>query len=567
MNGFLVTRQLNAHSNKNEYHHSQQVNVGDFSYIIESHQCHVEVLNNGDVFIFDGYTFPENNQLIIDAIAQRNFTALSAIEGHFSGLYIENNTVIGFNDRFGGKTLFWQIDKQALLISSRSSLMPIFNVETDIVAKSEIFEFRWTTAQNTLLSSIKQLKVRSYIQFDNKNKALQETYWQLTSPKHDRVGDTEKILATKNALLKCLKKANQRYKKVAVFLSGGVDSSILAALSKNVFEECYLITPIFNGEENPELENAKIFAKTLGLPLNLVEISPVKLQDDLECLIAIKREPLRHYSSLAMMAMMKAVPDGIDAVIYGEAADTLFGSNGIKRIKTHAHWKKQTRLIPKFALDLVKKITPGRGRVLSKLKESSLREVILSSMRIKYTKQESECLQNISKQPSKVEGWLWDIEADNISEAMLRHAAQERILTADAATHFSEAEMIAEIYGKHIISPFFTPTAIDIASTLTEQQYFGDNYVKPILRELACEFFPRELIYQKKHGFPVPFISWLNGPLNPLITTLKAERVLFDGRLLDALTVEENFEMLWLLINWHLLEQHLHKSCLVRSTT
>ncbi len=555
MNGFLMTRQKVSTLLSEVVKTNNDYFVGDYIYHIEASNCFIETFSNGDVIIIDGYIFPDNNQAIVDALVNDNIDALSALEGHFSGILITEKYVTGFNDRYGGKTLFWQALNEKLFISSCSALMPIFDLEPNQDAISETIDFRWTSGENTLLESIKKLKVRHIVTFTDSYNAQQKAYWHLPLPKYDSVSDSEKIELTKQSLIGCLEKAQKRYKKVAVFLSGGVDSSILAALSKDVFEECYLITPIFKGEENPELENAKAFAKVLNLPLNFVEIVPSQLKADLEVLLSLKREPLRHYSSLAMMAMMRAIPDGYDAVVYGEAADTLFGSNAINRIVTHSRWKKQTSYIPKVILNLFKKVIPGRISILLKLKKTSLKEIVLSTMKIKYSEKERDFLKQLTTYSSIITSWLWDEKVGKSDGAMMRHVAQERVLTCDAATHFYEAEIIAQLFNKHIISPFFTPEAIDVASTLSDQQYFGDSYVKPILRELACEFFSRELIYQKKLGFPVPFIAWLQGPLSDLISEVQKETELFDGKKLKTLDINEHYELYWLIINWKICNQ------------
>lgn len=523
---------------------------------------------NDSIIFIDGYTFPDNFQLIACAVAKGDYQYLNKVEGHFCGVVISNNGVIGFNDRYGGKTLYWQKQGDNLIITSRIAEMPIYDLNVNKEALSESFYYRWTTGCNTLLSLVEKLMVRHIVNFNNQNTITQKKYWQLPQPKHNTLALTQKVSKTKSLLVETLKQASKQYKKVAIFLSGGVDSSILAALSKDIFEQCYLITPVFSGENNPELKTAKTFAKIIGLELHLIEIEPSVLEDDLKQLISLKREPLRHYSSLAMMAMMKAVPADYDAVIYGEAADTLYGSNGIKRFITHATWKKKSQNVPLFILKLLQKIVPGRGKILVQLKNKSLRDILLSITEIKYSHAEKNIIQQLCGENQAIlKDWLWHKEPNDVSLEMLRHVAQERILTSDAAVHFNEAEIIAQYYGKHIISPFFSEESIQLSKTLSDDDYFGDSYVKPVLRELACEFFPRELIYQKKHGFPVPFISWLNGPLQHLVSNLKAERKLFDGRLLDDFTVTENFEIFWLLINWQILDQYFNDCCLTDSTT
>jgi asparagine synthase (glutamine-hydrolysing) len=567
--GFLLLE-----SNKSDgMHHDNMNNVEHLEFAGKSYAIYysnnifrVKLGNN--LIVIDGYTFPDDFHAIANAMIEEDYHYLAKAEGHFCGVVINPGGIVGFNDRYGGKTLYWKQHSEHLIITSRIANMPIYDLDFNKLALSESCYYRWTTGRDSLLPSVKKLIIRSVVKFSNPDTIVQHSYWRLTQPEHNNVPLAEKVSQTKFLLIKALNAASQKYKKVAIFLSGGVDSSILAALSKDIFQQCYLITPVFSGEENPELETAKVFAKSLNIPHYLIEIDPTVLEADLKKLISLKREPLRHYSSLAMMAMMKAVPEEFDAVIYGEAADTLYGSNGIHRFITHARWKKQSQYIPLLALKLIKKIIPGRGKVLVDLKSKSLRDILLSITEIKYSPAEKQVIAQLcGEEQAEISDWDWHKTVNDISPELRRHAAQERILSSDAAVHFNEAEIIAQHFGKHIISPFFSDESICLSSSLTDDDYFGDSYVKPVLRELACEYFSRELIYQKKHGFPVPFIAWLNGPLKHLVSSLRAERTLFDGRILDDFTVNDNFEIFWLLINWQILSQHLDKCCVSDDTT
>lgn len=571
MTGFLVTSIADLEIITALPTNSLLVKVAGRSFLVvgfskDNNRCY-QSYDEQHLLIIDGYTAVADMSDLVDIVKQQNWSLLNTLEGHFSGLLITQNNIIAFNDRYGGKNIYWQYQQKQLMFASQLSLMPLQSNTLNADGLYEALHYRWTTGEHTLISGINKLPIRHHAAFTLTGDVKLQAYWHLPQPEPNKDSLSVKVEQTQQALTARLLQVRERYDKVAIFLSGGVDSSILAALAKPIFKQCYLITPVFKGLANPELSTAKAFAKRLDLPHHLVEINPDDLLADFESLVALKREPLRHYSSLAMMAMMRAIPDGYQAVLYGEAADTLYGSNGIKRVITHYHWKKQTQYIPNFFLHLLKKILPGRGRVLLTLKQRSLRNIILSVTKLTYSKKALNIVEGMLKKhaaPCQLNCWQWNKSVNETNAKKLRHSAQERILNSDAATHFAEAELIAQCFNKHIISPFFVAESITISSRLTEKDYFGDgsnnNVVKPVLRELACKFFPRELIYQKKHGFPVPFIDWLKGPLKGLVKDIESEQQLFDGAKLEQLTIEDDFEIYWLLINLSLLEKHLGSS-------
>ncbi len=557
MNGFIITRYLKKNIANPEVEQGQYHSLGQYSYHIQAENCQLIKKDNA-ILLLDGYLIPDDIEPLFQALSSNDIGRLNHFDGHFSGVYIHGDEVLAFNDRFGGKTLYWQYYQQQLILCSRSINMPLYDDKKSCEGGWELLKYRWLTGENTLLANVKKLPPHHSLIFkENKNNSPL-SYWQLPQPHYDNQALETKVNQTKAILVKNLAKNAKKYKKVAIFLSGGVDSSILAALAKDVFEHCYLITPVFKGAANPELDTAIAFAKSLGLPHQLVEVELDNLSADLTTLTALKCAPLRHYSSLAMMAMMKAIPDDYEAVLYGEAADTLFGSNAIKRVLTHYRWKRQTQFIPSTLLRLFASVVPGRGKILLNLKKQTLRSLILSVTAIKYTPEEMRIITKLlPSHETDIESWGWQKTVNEISPAILRKVTQERILNSDAATHFYEAELIAQHYQKHIISPFFDPKVVQLSATLNDAQYFGEDYVKPVLRELACQFFPRALIYQKKHGFPVPFIDWLAGPLASLVNEVKQEGYLFNGSELEHLNVKDHFELFWLLINWLLVHKHI----------
>ncbi|MDT0603809.1 asparagine synthase C-terminal domain-containing protein [Thalassotalea castellviae] len=553
MPGFCIKRHPKVIDSK-DYH----LSVGQFTYEINAKDCINIPLPQGGLILLDGYFWPQDTNKFKEIILTKQFDQLSQFEGHYSGICITEEECLIFNDRFGGKTIFYQQNENLVTIASRICLLPVENKALALDAVHECFIFRWTSADKTLLSDTCKLRARSYGTVSHKGTVKQQCYWQLPPANYTNAPFKDKQTSVKHALQTHLRQASQRYKKVAIFLSGGVDSSLLAGLSKDIFDQCYLVTPVFKGQKNPELATAKAFAKQLDMPHHLVEVNPETLEQDLQYLIQLKREPLRHYSSLAMLAMMKAIPDEYDAVIYGEAADTLFGSNGINRINTQYNWKQSTKHIPLWLLELIKKIVPGRGKVLVDLKSISLTELIYSLTAIQYSEKSNKVIKQIDLgRDSKLETKPWQQDISAIMRENVRHVAQRYIISSDVEKHFEEAELIAEQFNKHIISPFFAPDVIDLANTLNDSDYYGTEFVKPILREIACEYFDRELIYQRKYGFPVPLVDWLNGSLSSLVEEVRNEKRLFNGKLLDGLSVDADYEIFWLLINWKILHQQL----------
>lgn len=518
---------------------------------------------NESVLLVDGNPIGCSLAELATAINEDDNALFEKVDGHFVAILITSNCIFLINDKYGAKTWYWQKEQEQLVLSSIQTLLPINSMSLNSLSKKECFKYRWITQGRTLFSNCFRLTFASKAQL-SAGIIQQQPYFSLPKPSYLTQDMDYLVSETKNALIASLKKAEKHYTCVAVFLSGGVDSSILAALAKQTFDKIYLITPVFEQGENPELATAKLFAETLNITPILVTINEQALLEDMQTLINLKREPIRHYSSLALMAMMRAVPSDAQAVVYGEAADTLFGSNGMKRLEIHTGWHSKLRYVPQFVIDLLKLVKPERGQLLSTIKNTSFNDFFHQLTQIQYTAKAKEILGNNLNIPDlEVNEKIAHLKGQ---KNLYRYLAQQLIIGSDVQKHFEEMEYIANLYNKAVISPFFDANVIEISSQLSPNQFFGDSHVKPVLRELACQYFKRDAIYQRKYGFPVPFVRWLEAPLKHLVNNVYNEKKLFNGEAVATLSLKEDYELIWFYINWQLLNNAIFEQSVNNSS-
>jgi len=256
--------------------------------------------------------------------------------------------------------------------------------------------------------------------------------------------------------------------------------------------------------------------------------------------------------------LMRAIPDEYQLVIHGEAADTLFGMGPISRTQTYLNWKNYTDLVPDLLLALMARLPYGRLQSLLRKVRSSRLDLTLQHFQIQYDRQAMRIIEE-----------LYDADLDRLyahrlvatrptkDYVDLRRLLQQIVLKCSVANHFRELDISASCFNKHFFAPFLSEPIMSAAKTLTREQYFSNKAAKPVLRELACEHFEREMIYSRKRGFEVPFIEWLQGPLAHLIENVLEERRLFDGRALSGMSVKRQFSLYWSLINWQVLNNEL----------
>ncbi|QBY04177.1 asparagine synthetase B family protein [Thalassotalea sp. HSM 43] len=538
---FGFNLQLDMNSDPLAWPQSAQVDVAD-----SSQHWLDETLDNGDRLLLFGYFWGCALEELRADMQARQFTKLCNLDGHFCGAIISQGKVYLFVDRYRGKGMYWRQVKQQLQLTSHLQNFPVGDLQFSQQGWQQCTRFRLETWYQGYYLHIDRLPTRSYAVIEKHQQQVSQYDWNHTAL--SQTNFEQQCQRTEQALFNNLLNAKKQHRKVAILLSGGVDSSLLAAMSKKVFDDCILVSARYNNYPG-ELAMAAKFAGALKLPHLVVDIDEKDIEQDLTTILKHYRKPLRHYSSLVMMAMLKAIPKQYTGIVYGEAADTVMGSNAVKKAKTRLMLKRR---LPKQCAYLIEKLglaQSGKFKFIREALQSSEKCILLRSFAIQFKQHSldfwhSQCPESISNMDK--------IDCVSLAEDGARIGVMNFAIDNEVAQHYDETEAIAELSNRQIISPFMDQQVYNISLSLTDKQYFGGKWAKPILRHLASQYYPRDWLYQQKLGFPVPARQWIKGPLKSL--ACEAETIL-DSLHVDysQLNHDADYEVYWLLVNLHLL--------------
>jgi len=525
----------------------------------------ITFFDNGDLLIFSGYmlnsSVPElKNRLI------KNIQELALIDGHFCGVFFQRNQApLTFADRFGGRTLYFKHEQNKLICSTKTS---VFETNTDSLSSlglAESLYYRCLSHRQTLFDDITKLPHAHYCKLAIEQDQTFLPFWTMPKSSRYRKISEQQTSLVKSALDSQLQRLASNFKSVAIPLSGGVDSFILAALSRDHFDSVTAYTPYWKNGENPELETAKAFAKMLGIKHVLIEIQDQDIESELCSILAEQEQPLRNYSSIALHILLKSIPEDEQLILYGEAADTLFGSTSTKRILHDNAYRSILSIVPSRIIEIGKKFNQ-KFKILDEIKKSSVKSLVLSPLALKHSKKSKEVIAHLLESSAEKE----DIWSESYLDEEPLSAIFKLNMSTDVAQHCMEIEVAARRFNKVIATPFHCQALQKMSSELTLSALFGsktntylpgflysdDALVKPLLRQLACRYAPISLIYQKKHGFPVPMIQWLKGPLTKRLDELFEIDSFLGGYDKSDFDVADNYELLWTLLNIQILVEH-----------
>jgi asparagine synthase (glutamine-hydrolysing) len=300
----------------------------------------------------------------------------------------------------------------------------------------------------------------------------------------------------------------------ALFLSGGVDSSLVSAVSRSVHPDRPLkaYTLRFEEESFDEGEFAGEVARLLKLEPVPVWVRPGDFRSELSSLIRKVGEPLADPAWLPTALLAKSAAEEVRLALVGEGADELFGGYptylgaGIaERYQRLPAWFRKAfrRYVESRPPDekkvsvlyLLKRFVRGaemEGMVRHQLWTSNIPPEILARLGVPPSPPQGTDSAN-GGLLDRVQ--RWDFEG-SLAEGLLTKA--------DRASMSSALELRA---------PFLDEAVMNFAATLPVEERVRGFTTKVFLKRYALRYLPKTIVHRRKRGLSVPLSRWLRGPL------------------------------------------------------
>ncbi len=367
---------------------------------------------------------------------------------------------------------------------------------------------------------------------------------------------------------------------LGMFLSGGIDSSAIAAVMSGIVEEPIKTFSVAFAERGAnELEYARIVARTYKTNHHEVVVSPEEFFSALPKLVWHEDEPLAHPSSVALYFVSQLAAQHVKVVLTGEGSDELLAGYARyrKTILNLALGAQYSNLAPEGLRRVIRNQIVGM-RPASKFKQKLLRSFLTVSPTI-----ESIYFDNFAVFPKGMQDQLLTPEArehigpsdpyQGIKAALEQTDATsllDRLLYADIKTYLHELLMkqdqMSMATSVESRVPFLDHKLVEFTSTLPERLKLRGWTTKYILRQSMKDVLPKTILSRPKMGFPVPIGSWFRGAYRQVIDEyVLSERALSRGLFAPEFVRdlvnrhqnggENHSERLWSLINFEIWQR------------
>ncbi|KXT08075.1 hypothetical protein AC579_3805 [Pseudocercospora musae] len=321
----------------------------------------IHAVVNGEIYDYEklrdelepGYKFKSrsDSELVVALYRKYGISLFSHLRGEFSFvLYDEQRQLLlCARDRFGVKPLFWTVSEGRLLIASEAKAFKSLGFQLQWDVRS-IVDDGWLSDERTLFKGVRKLLPANYMTCLSFEYLTHNTYWETVYPdKHTKDTRTEEeiVQQLRDRLYYAVKTRMQADVPVAIYLSGGIDSSVVAGIacdilasrdktnghsrkdSKSIGETapitCFTVAFDEQSEYN-ELPIAERTAKYLDVPLHTVRMDEAAFAENFEAATIFNEQNNIDLNYVGKYCLSKLVQDhGLKVVLTGEGSDEHLG--------------------------------------------------------------------------------------------------------------------------------------------------------------------------------------------------------------------------------------------------
>jgi len=470
----------------------------------------------------------------------------------------ESRTLFCARDRMGIKPFYYFWDGRLFAFASEIKALlrhPQISATLNDKALPEYLAFGYTSGEETLFTGIRKLMPGHHLTLSLNGGTPRlniREYWDVPRPTTIESRDDESWIAEcRSRLEETVRMRLMSDVPLGVFLSGGLDSSAIAAIMKGIVNGPIQTFAVgYTEAEFSELPFARRVASAIGSEHHEVVIGMDDLFNALPRLIWHEDEPVAWPSSVAQYFVSKLASEHVKVVLTGDGSDELFaGYERYGHYLFNRRWMSLYGVLPEGPRSWVRhRLSDSRllsGAVRRKLRhtfigrEDSLESLQLDNFYSAFSEaEERRLLPGVEFDSSTVyENFrrYWDVEP---------HASLlARMLYADQKTYLVEILMkqdqISMANSIESRVPFLDHPLVEFAARVPADLKIRGNISKYILKRAVDDLLPAEIIHRKKRGFPTPVRQWLADEKAAALLSVVRDRNSMLGSYLDMNEVDD----------------------------
>lgn len=499
-----------------------------------------------------------DTETILHAYEQYGSGCVSQFRGMFAfALWNkETRTLFCARDRLGIKPFYYYWDGYLFAFASEIKALlehPAISPNFEESLLAEYLAFGYSSDERTLFSKIRKLMPGHWLILTPAGLQVQP-YWNIpaSDAQRPRASDLEWIRECRNRLEETVRMRLMSDVPLGMFLSGGVDSSAIAALMKRMVSGPVKTFAVgYREAEFSELAYAAEVSRAIGTDHHEVVIGREDFFNALPRLIWHEDEPIVWPSSISLYFVSKLAAKQVKVVLTGEGSDELFAGYGRYHFyRLNRRWLEWYKLLPqacrRFIRSEIATSSFLSATVRRKLQHSflgqgeDLETLYLDNFYSAFSGDEQLSLlaSPNGAQASAYDSFLryWNSRQNEPLLSRMLYSDQKTYLV-ELLMKQDQMSMACSIESR---VPFLDHPFVEFAARVPEDLKIRRGMGKYVFKRAVEDLLPRDIIYRKKMGFPTPLRQWLREPNAGQLFALIRDREgllasYLDFRVLDGL--------------------------------
>ena len=544
----------------------------------ESFDQRYSIVFNGEIYNYKeirnnleskGYKFKTSGdtEVLLQGFIEYGEKVMDKLRGQFAFAVYDNESRNLFiaRDRVGIKPLYYSIYKNWIIFGSEIKAIELSNLvefEPDIDSYIAYLRHLCVPADRTGNKNIKKLEPGQFIKFSNNGQIEKKTYWDPFTISINNDLNQETVFTELDILLnESVEYRNISDVEVGLFLSGGLDSSLLGKLMKQSANSTLKAFNVDYEESfegyNGELEEARFASNEIGINLSEGKLNFENFKQILDNYSFYQDDLLGDEVGIPLYFLGRsAKSSGIKVVQVGEGSDELFYG--------YDHWNRLLKLsglikpyssanykFSKFRnhrMNLLSNMIFGKttfaggalgfnlGEINSLISDKQLLEKGLVRL------VDNKWQEYFKKPDAMLSKWMTLIDLKIRLPEMLLMRMDKLVMQSGVETRV----------------PFLDHKLVEFILSIPEDLLLPNNSGKPMLKQVAKNYLPSEIIHRKKQGFRAPVGEWIKKDEDMFYESARnfnESTHLFDPKYLRKVFSESNYQKKWYLSNlsnWHL---------------
>jgi asparagine synthase (glutamine-hydrolysing) len=495
-----------------------------------------------------------DSEIILEAFAEYGSEFVKKLNGMFAiAIYDKiSKSLYLFRDRMGIKPLYYYWDGENFAFASEPKAFKKLKAIALEIDKNAIYNFLhlgFIPSPLSIYQSVKKLESGKWLKL-SKNKLEITEYWSIDKNISEKIITSEKeaLVKLSDLIMSSVQYQIQSDVPYGVFLSGGIDSSLVAANAVSLTGVKVNTFSIgFKENKFDESVYAKAIANYLGTNHHEFIVNSKDALDLIETTFADYSEPFADSSSIPTMLVSKLAKQYVTVVLSGEGGDELFLGYGAYKWAKRLH-NPFLHLARKQIAYLLNSQTrfkrhaeyfrfPEKKLICSHIISqeqyyfslSELDGILTTDFSNAYGSKNIDLLNNFGLKANHCNRDLNPMEKQALFD--LTFYLQDDLLP--------KVDLASMSFSIEARVPYLDHRIVEFALNLSPDLKYKDGVSKYLLKEILYQYVPKKFFDRPKQGFAIPLIKWLKNELSYLIDDYLSEKIITKYNIVNYKVVQQ----------------------------